>query len=223
MYKVKKNDRSYRLKFTRAYKNLYEQSGGHEELCFLLEILDSAQENFPHLWVNGEKYVFSEDVINAGETLYRQFLEVRNVVNQIMETTAAKEGGLSQVGTRIVALEKQLAKSLAEFDVAWVTYEQYYVYELMVIETDSRRFIIDAIVIDEEMREIETNLEEIGCNVRLNRQYNEKRQALLQKLSQLNAVCNVNGKGRDDLVDVGILLAAEKIPNDLLVGQAQSI
>lgn len=107
--------------------------------------------------------------------------------------------------------------------MAWVTYEQYYVYELMVIETDSRRFIIDAIVIDEQMQEIETNLEEIGCNVRLNRQYNEQRQLLLQKLSQLNAVCNINGKGRDDLVDVGILLAAEDIPNDLLVGEAQSI
>lgn len=43
---------------------------------------------------------------------------------------------------------------------------------------------------------------------------------LLQKLSQLNAVCNVNGKGRDDLVDIGILQAAEEIPNDLLIGEA---
>lgn len=66
IYKVKKNDRSYRVKFTKAYKILYEQNGGHDELCFLQEILDSAQENFPHLWVNGEKYVFSDDVIEAG-------------------------------------------------------------------------------------------------------------------------------------------------------------
>jgi len=57
--------------------------------------------------------------------------------------------------------------------LAWTTYEQYYVYELMVIETDSRRFIIDAIAIDENMSEIEKSVEEIGCNVYNNRQYNE--------------------------------------------------
>ena len=65
-YKLTKNDRTYRLKFTKAYKTLYAQNGGSDELCYLQEILDSAQENFPHLWVNGEKYVFSEDVIKAG-------------------------------------------------------------------------------------------------------------------------------------------------------------
>jgi len=93
----------------------------------------------------------------------------------------------------------------------------------MVIETDSRRFIIDAIVVEEEMREIETNLDKIGCNVLLNRQYNEKRQLLIEKLAQLNAVCNVNGKGRDDLVNLRILQAAEQLPSELLVGEAHSI
>lgn len=131
--------------------------------------------------MNGEKYVFSEDVISAGETLYRQFLDVRDLVGQIMDeiTNSGNNLDVDRAGDHIQTLEKKLSKSLADFDVAWVTYEQYYVYELMVIETDSRRFIIDAIVIDEEMREIETSLEKIGCNVRLNRQYNEKRQALL--------------------------------------------
>jgi hypothetical protein len=68
-YGLKVNDRAYRAKFTRAYKMLYEQNGGQDQLCYLTEILDSAQENFSHLWVNGEKYVFSEDVIKAGDAL----------------------------------------------------------------------------------------------------------------------------------------------------------
>ena len=42
-------------------------------------------------------------------------------------------------------------------------------------------------------------------------------------MAQINAVTNVNGSGRDDLVDMGILAAAEKIPDRLLVGQCQSI
>ena len=41
--------------------------------------------------------------------------------------------------------EKEMKKTLEQFDQAWTTYEQFYVYELMVIETDARRFIIEAI------------------------------------------------------------------------------
>jgi len=37
---------------------------------YLSDILDSAQEAFPHMWVNGEKYVFSEHVVSKGITLF---------------------------------------------------------------------------------------------------------------------------------------------------------
>ncbi len=40
---------------------------GH--LCYIPEILDSAQEGFPYLWVNGEKFEFSYDVLLKGERL----------------------------------------------------------------------------------------------------------------------------------------------------------
>lgn len=46
---------------------------------------------------------------------------------------------------------------------------------------------------------------------------------LVHKLALLNTVCNVNGKGRDDLVDFRILQAAEQLPQELLTGEAQSI
>lgn len=39
------------------------------QLDYLTEILDSAQEGFPFLWVNGEKYVFSREVLEAGKKL----------------------------------------------------------------------------------------------------------------------------------------------------------
>ena len=61
--------------FSASYKVLYESqqaAAPHEEppnissLCYLTEILDSAQEALPFLWVNGEKYIFSESVVEAG-------------------------------------------------------------------------------------------------------------------------------------------------------------
>lgn len=117
-------------------------------------------------------------MINAGEALYRQFLDLRSTVNLIMETTMEQTCTTDLAfphGQKILSLQKQLGEQLASFDLAWVTYEQYYVYELMVIETDSRRFIIDAIVIDEQMHQIETDLQQMGCNPLLNEEYNEKR------------------------------------------------
>lgn len=59
---------------------------------------------------------------------------------------------------------------LQEFDKAWTTYEQYYVYELMVIETDARRYILEAIEVDKALREMEANPAQITME-----QYNEKR------------------------------------------------
>ena len=84
-YDLKKNERSYRSKFSKAYNLLYSQNGGANELCYLMEILDSAQENFPHLWVNGEKYVFSEDVIKAGNQIFRAFLNLRDTVSDFID------------------------------------------------------------------------------------------------------------------------------------------
>ena len=37
------------------------------------------------LWVNGEKYVFSEDVINAGNQLFRNFLALRDNVSDFVD------------------------------------------------------------------------------------------------------------------------------------------
>jgi len=61
VYQIKEQNRSYWKKFSKAYRVLYED--GH---TYLPEILDSAQEAFPFLWVNGEKYVFSDEVIDCG-------------------------------------------------------------------------------------------------------------------------------------------------------------
>jgi len=78
---VKCSKRQYRQKFSNAYKVLYKEG----KLCYLTEILDSAQEGknkllnkkaFPYLWVNGEKYVFSKEVIDAGRNLFNNFCKI---------------------------------------------------------------------------------------------------------------------------------------------------
>ena len=77
-------DREYRETFTHSYKVLYAQMKEEfgSELGYLPEVLDSAQEAFDHLWVNGEKYIFSEHVIESGNHLFAQFSILRDQLSE---------------------------------------------------------------------------------------------------------------------------------------------
>jgi hypothetical protein len=78
-FKVKTVSRKYRNKFSHSYKILFQD--GH--LCYLPEILDSAQERFPYILVNSEKYIFSPNVLNAGEKLAGSLTNLRNSIREI--------------------------------------------------------------------------------------------------------------------------------------------
>lgn len=82
--------------------------------------------------MNGEKYVFSDDVTAAGDKLYKHFLDLREI----------SPGNSHDL--------------LAGFESAYSTYEQYYVHELMVIEKDARRFITEAVEAEDALTQIET-------------------------------------------------------------------
>lgn len=78
-FKVKNASRKYRTKFSKAYKVLYKEGS----LCFLPEILDSAQEGFPYILVNGEKYIFSSNVLKAGDNLVMSFVHLKEYFQEI--------------------------------------------------------------------------------------------------------------------------------------------
>ena len=77
--KIRAKNRRYRKKFSNAYKVLYKEG----KLCYLTEILDSAQEAFPYLYVNGEKYVFSKSVIETGKKLFQSFRDLLFDINEL--------------------------------------------------------------------------------------------------------------------------------------------
>ena len=67
---------------------------------------------------------------------------VRNQYERIIE---------DQVSASVQQLMEDITKQLEEFDQTWVSYEQVYVLELMLIEADARRFITEAIDTDKEL------------------------------------------------------------------------
>lgn len=101
---------------------------------------------FPYLWVNGEKYVFSKEVIEAGQDLFNSFCKIlyhiKDAYQRICEDDSAEN---------LQEVLEDIKEALEAFDEIWVNYEKLYVFELMLIESDARRFITEAIEIDKEI------------------------------------------------------------------------
>jgi hypothetical protein len=213
VYKASCVSRSYRNDFSKAYRVLYKEGS----LCYLTEILDAAQEGVPYLWVNGEKYVFSNEVTEAGGRLFAAFYRIqhmlREIYNRVLEETMS--GSLPQVIS-------DLSASLQEFDAHWVDYEQLYILELMLIEGDARRFITDAIEIEREIVLMEVKEKAKGRAVLDSELFHSLRSRLVTVIGRINSVANIEGKGRDDL-SYEILVAAEGLTRRMSGVQSKAV
>ena len=170
------NSRSYRNDFTNSYKVLYRQmyEQFNSEAAYLPEILDSAQEAFDHLWVNGEKYVFSDHVVETGNLLFSHFTELRQFVSKFFQKYFEKPKRSSE--EKLKSDFEKLKDMLGRFDQLWTFYEQKYVYELMVIESDARRFIIESVNIEAVLMQRHMQLTMQRAT------FNEKRGKLLENI-----------------------------------------
>ena len=185
---IEKASRSYVNKFSKAYKILYQQ----DDSIYLPEIFDSAQEGYSYLWVNGEKYVFSDDVLHAGTRLKEIFKGLKMSLDGFIDKFDHEVSDNQQFRETKDGLNTYLQK----FDSAWANYEKNYILELMVIEADSRRYIQDAINAQTELSKLESSpLDKASKQGELKK----ARYKLVETICKINAVANVNGKGRDDL------------------------
>lgn len=66
---------------------------------------------------------------------------IRNIYDRIMD----------EVNITVQDVLQEMNRNLQEFDNTWVAYEQIYVLELMLIESDARRFITEAIDTEKEL------------------------------------------------------------------------
>ncbi len=78
----------------------------------------------------------------------------------------------------------------------------------MLIESDARRFITQAIEIEKEIASAEVRERAKGKIMVDCPDFNKNRKKLVDLINKINAVANPEGKGRDDLV-IEILFQAE--------------
>lgn len=150
-------------RFSKAYKILYTK----DNTVYLPEIFDSAQEGYSYLWVNGEKYIFSEDVLKAGVDLKSAFYSLKQDLEMFRDQFKNKVGNENvkrSSSAQFKETKKELNEYLETFDKAWSAYERNYILELMVIEKDSRRFIVQAI---DSIKQIQENGDDSEFEVEL--------------------------------------------------------
>lgn len=164
----------------------------------------------PTLYVNGEKYDFSEEVIIRGVTLYKSFVELFKTFQRAF---MKKHYTLGDSEFELISLN--LGTALEEFDQLWTRYEDKYVRELMIIESQSRRFISEGIAAEAVLAELELNNRKAGEfheDPAAKQRLNHAHLSFAKILAKVNSVANYEGHGRDDL-GVEILHAA----NDALL------
>ena len=198
---LKGENREYRKKFSKAYLYLFNK----KNLCFLTEILGSAQETTPYLVVNGEEYNFSKEVLEYGNILINSFFSLIITINDIVKNIRDE-----LFFNDIKNVKNELKNTLTNFDKNWVKYEEKYILELIDIEEKSRKLIVDAINIEKEITNYENKLNLRGKLVLNDKQYNQLRIKFIDIILNLNKVANVEGKGRTDL-PIEILFKAEKV------------
>lgn len=203
------SSRDYVSRFSKAYRILYKSEG----VSYLTEILDSAQEGVPCLFVNGERFEFSQDVLERGSDLQRAFCELQ-------ETLRSAFVGLSG-GSGSAEIFESVRASLETFDARWARYEELYVQELMAIEGEARRLIREAIELDTKLGEREKvkGTLQIGQS---DPEFESLRARLARAIGRLNAVANVEGHGRDDL-DAAVLAAAEQLLVEISASESEAV
>jgi hypothetical protein len=68
--------------------------------------------------VNGEKYVFSQEVLDAGRKLFQQFRMIQNIIRNVYERIIE-----DTVNITVLEIIEEMSKHLEDFDQTWVGYE----------------------------------------------------------------------------------------------------
>ena len=116
----------------------------------------------------------------------------------------------------------EVREVLEDFDLNWVTYEQLYVIELMLIEQDARRYITEAIELEKEITSAEVRERAKGKIMVECPEYKKNRSRLIAIFNKINSVANPEGKGRDDL-QPEILFTAENLCRRISSSQSKAV
>eukprot|EP00913_Durusdinium_trenchii_P012675 g11902.t1 len=199
-------NRSYRSGFTINYRALFPD----ESRNYRVDILEASVEQNAVIWVNGDKFEFSQEAMQCAEDLQRAWSELCHLLDRWKSGDAGDKPQRTEMRTSLVTL-----------DVAWAAFEKKYISELIVIEDQERlptsstpRFdglkasppkapnrqttAESANTISQRLRDMEGKYGETEALL-ARPEYQAEQRRLVGCISYLNSVANFRRKGRDDL------------------------
>ncbi|CAK9040162.1 unnamed protein product [Durusdinium trenchii] len=131
-------DRSFRSKFSRNYRVLFQANPNG----YRVEVLESVLDLSAEIWVNRRIHYITGLAMRKG-----YFLQQR-----LTELFAA----LSEDGLRV---RQELRQMLQDLDQAWMEFEKHYIMDLIDIEAEARQPLAEAVNLELALREAEEKRE----------------------------------------------------------------
>lgn len=180
--------RRHRAAFTLHYRAFFSD----ETRQYRVEVLAASIQQHAAIWVNGDRFNFSSEVVASSLKLRAALFRIFAVLDSRIK--AAEQGGSAASRSSC----NELREALHAFDIAWVEFEQRYIGELIEIEKTARGLLVEAIEHAKRLQDLEVNCRTSNL-VPLADDYREEQRRLFACISRLNAVANVDRKGREDL------------------------
>eukprot|EP00403_Amphidinium_massartii_P042530 CAMPEP_0178443458 /NCGR_PEP_ID=MMETSP0689_2-20121128/38909_1 /TAXON_ID=160604 /ORGANISM="Amphidinium massartii, Strain CS-259" /LENGTH=565 /DNA_ID=CAMNT_0020067473 /DNA_START=1 /DNA_END=1698 /DNA_ORIENTATION=+ len=163
--RIEPHSRDYRVNFTANYTRIFPSRERH----YRYDLLEASLKDPECLWVNGDKFSFSDDVVGRARALrvsLTALVLASTCSPECIEVGALRRGkprgrGLGstpsiQAGHSLRWLST-LVFNLQSFDSAWAHFEHEYVMELIAIESLARSTVAEAVMHESELAAMEAN------------------------------------------------------------------
>mmetsp|Transcript_27750 Transcript_27750/g.50131 ORF Transcript_27750/g.50131 Transcript_27750/m.50131 type:complete len:524 (-) Transcript_27750:90-1661(-) len=177
--------RSYRTHFTINYRALFPD----EARNYRVDVLEASVEQYSVIWVNGDKFEFSQEAMRRAEALQRTWCTM---------TTLLENWNSPNEQIRPRSLKSEIRNAMVALDISWASFEDKYISELIDIEEKARRLIVQAIERERALKALEDGHSNYSALLK-EQDYQEALRAFVASISHLNSVANFRRKGRDDL------------------------
>jgi hypothetical protein len=168
--------RDYRKAFSANYRALFPDDARH----YRVDVLEASADQHSAIWVNGDKFELSAEAICHAEALQQTWADLSTMLSSCVASGTVRHPQRSELAPVLVAL-----------DVAWASFEQKYISELIGIEEQARKLIVQAVETEAKLGSLD---EHYGSP-----EHKEANANLVHCIAHLNSVANFRRKGRDDL------------------------
>jgi len=188
--------RKYRTAFTVNYRALFPDEQRH----YRVDVLRASIDQCAAIWVNGDTFEFSPDVIRLARGLQSSWAEVGSLLERWEQSLDASR-------RKFRPARSEMHMSMITLDRAWASFEHKYIAELIGIEEKARKYLVAAVDYEGKMSEIESMFERKKEGLYSCPAYTRVRQDFITCLARLNSVANIRRKGRDDMTDAVLVKA----------------